>query len=565
MEVLAPDDARKILLEMVKNAAAFAKFETRFPEIFKLVDDYTQNLPQSITQKIWHYIHSIREVPTCPTDGCDKKLIWRTIFVGYSNFCSSACSNRSGDTKEKTRITMLERYGVEHALQSSHLLSKCRETLLANYGVDSPLKSIEIKAKVYETNISRYGHAEYAATEEFKDARQKTFDEKYGCWNTSAPIIKDKLRQVYLEKTDNEKTIINSKIRLTNLSKYGVDSFSKLTLSKDTISKLENKEYLESLYGSGKSLVGIASDLGCSDCTVGNYFRQHRIELRSGNSAAEIEIGQFLTDHNISFIANDRSLIKKELDILIPDKSLAIEYCGIYWHSELYKGKYYHRDKMLAANEIGIRLITIFEDEWVHSKNIVKDKLLNILGVYDNSSRIYARKCNIVRIDDIRAVKLFYNKTHVQGFASGYLHLALVHDKCIVGMMSFKKESADIVSLVRFSTAVPVLGGFSKLLRHFENTQSYRVIQSFADLRWTDPNNNIYERYGFTAEATIPVDYSYVTGDKRYHKFNYRHVSLSKLPQYDPSLSERDNTRKMGIYRIYDCGKKKYVKSKTCK
>jgi len=63
----------------------------------------------------------------------------------------------------------------------------------------------------------------------------------------------------------------------------------------------------------------------------------------------------------------------KELDIYIPDLKLAFEYNGLRWHSEKFGCDYnYHLNKTLLCNDLGIRLIHIFEDEWIHNKKSMK-------------------------------------------------------------------------------------------------------------------------------------------------------------------------------------------------
>lgn len=75
---------------------------------------------------------------------------------------------------------------------------------------------------------------------------------------------------------------------------------------------------------------------------------------------------------------NDKKVLNgKELDIYIPSKNLAIEYNGLYWHSDkatLEKNdipnketrmyaKYRHIEKTKLCKEKNIRLIHIFEDD----------------------------------------------------------------------------------------------------------------------------------------------------------------------------------------------------------
>jgi len=115
-----------------------------------------------------------------------------------------------------------------------------------------------------------------------------------------------------------------------------------------------------------------------------------------GTSKQEIELIEFIKSFGIDVIEHDRSLISPyELDIIIPAKKVAIEYCGLYWHSELAgKDRNYHLYKLKACKEKGYRLITIFEDELLYRKEVVFSRLKNIFRVGDLNV-IYARNCVI--------------------------------------------------------------------------------------------------------------------------------------------------------------------------
>lgn len=56
---------------------------------------------------------------------------------------------------------------------------------------------------------------------------------------------------------------------------------------------------------------------------------------------------------------NDRHLLDgKELDIVLPDHKLAIEFDGLYWHNENVVSPYYHLKKTEECAEKGYQLIT---------------------------------------------------------------------------------------------------------------------------------------------------------------------------------------------------------------
>ena len=56
------------------------------------------------------------------------------------------------------------------------------------------------------------------------------------------------------------------------------------------------------------------------------------------------------------------------------------------------------RQRKSDRQERNIRLIHIFEDEWIYKQSIVKQKLNHIFKL-NNINKIYARKCEIKEID----------------------------------------------------------------------------------------------------------------------------------------------------------------------
>lgn len=95
-------------------------------------------------------------------------------------------------------------------------------------------------------------------------------------------------------------------------------------------------------------------------------------------SKEEKELYDILNNYNIKIIQNNRNLIPPyELDFYIPNYNLAIEFNGIYWHSiKVLTDKYYHQNKVQMCYNKGIRLLHIWEDEWIENSEDVKNKIL---------------------------------------------------------------------------------------------------------------------------------------------------------------------------------------------
>ena len=90
-------------------------------------------------------------------------------------------------------------------------------------------------------------------------------------------------------------------------------------------------------------------------------------------SQEEIELTEYCKHFYSNILENDKTLIYPlELDIVIPEKKIAIEFNGIYWHKNK---KGYHNMKSTRCEKIGYRLIHIWEDEWREKNSEVKERL----------------------------------------------------------------------------------------------------------------------------------------------------------------------------------------------
>lgn len=265
---------------------------------------------------------------------------------------------------------------------------------------------------------------------------------------------------------------------------------------------------------------------------------------------------------------NNREEIKPlELDIFIPEKKLAVEYCGLYWHSEL-KGKStnYHLNKLNKCNEKNLRLLTVFEDEYIYKKDITLSFLYNILGM-NEKEKVYARDCNIVELDPFRK-NLFLERNHLQSADTSLVKLGAVHEDKLVSVMTFSqgsiskgnKSKKGIYELSRFCSRkdLNVIGIASKLFKYFIKNYKPREVFSYSDRRWSE--GNLYKVLGFEFSHHTKPNYWYIVGDRRIHRFNFRKSELpKKLETFDPNLSEWENMKANGYNRIWDCGNTKWI------
>jgi hypothetical protein len=278
----------------------------------------------------------------------------------------------------------------------------------------------------------------------------------------------------------------------------------------------------------------------------------------------EGQIREFITNLDIKIIEKDRNIINPlELDIFIPTHNIAIELNGVYWHSELYKPSNYHLNKTELCEEKNIKLIHIFDDEWLYKKDIVKSRLKNILGLTKN--KIYARKCEI-RVVSSKISKDFLDKNHIQGNVNSSIRLGLYYDEELVSLMTFGKGriamggNSKQYELVRFCNKLDtsVIGGADKLLKNFIKSYQPKEIISYADRRWSQ--GDLYEKLNFTKTHNSKPNYWYIINNKRTHRFSYRKSMLIKQG-FNTNKTEHQIMLDRKIYRIYDCGTIVYKKT----
>lgn len=294
------------------------------------------------------------------------------------------------------------------------------------------------------------------------------------------------------------------------------------------------------------------------------YLKAFQTKSENGtlfSSRGELEIKEYIESLGFS---TDKYVIGKdhtrfELDIYVKEKNLAVEYNGCYYHASNginHRGKTYHFNKNVVAYKEGIELIQVWEDQWKNQKEIIKDIIAARLGII-RGEKIYARKCEIrdVSTADYRE---FCNKYHVQGYRSASIKLGLYYKNELVQIASFNKArqySYNSVDKYEYewvrgciSSNNKVVGGTSKLLKHFIDTYKPNNILCFSD--WNLFSGKGYEEAGFQLEGYTGPDKFYITINNRMQRINR---SPYAYQQYKQMVNEGK------LFECHGCGSKKFV------
>jgi len=268
-------------------------------------------------------------------------------------------------------------------------------------------------------------------------------------------------------------------------------------------------------------------------------------------SAGQMELFRWLEGLGAEVTTCDRELIKPyELDVVMRDAKLAIEYNGLYFHSEEFKDKDYHRLKLELTRREGYRLIHVFEDEWRDRQEVVKSVIMHALGM--TGRRVDARKCEVVEVDS-RARKAFFDANHLDGDARASRAWGLVQAGELVSCLSVRKplhrKHAGSLEVCRFASAggTNVRGGLGRLLRAVEDhcrRESISSILTYVDTRFGEGRG--YESVGFELQGTTANRFWWTDGKSRIDRFKIRADRAA-------GMTEQQVAEEHGVTKIWGC------------
>ena len=253
-------------------------------------------------------------------------------------------------------------------------------------------------------------------------------------------------------------------------------------------------------------------------------------------------------------IRHDRKIIKPyEVDIYLPERKLAIEYNGVFWHSQKFiKDKMYHQKKLRLLNEAGVSMIAVWDDDWRSRPEVVK----KMLDAKINGRPAIGARHFFAKHTTYEESSAFLNENHIQGARSGTHYIGLfrkdTNELCAVGVFVKHKHSVDVA---RYSSSVAISGGLRKMMSFLP----YERFHTFADLSVS--NGSMYSSSGWEADGYLNPDYQYVVGgNHRRHKFLYRKDRFKSDVnlKFDPDFTEAQLAELNGLHRIYDYGKIRY-------
>ena len=517
-------------LQTLVSETALKQVSTRVKNNQELLEYVKQFPGNTLAEKI--YLATTSESPVC-VRGKPKKF--RSLSQGYG-FCGRSRDCECARDSVSTRVSTAKSQYTQD--QKSEISKKTKNTNLNRYGVENAGQTLSARQRHKETYTNN------PRVQEIVNQTKNTKLAKHGDKNYNNP----------------------EKIKTTFRTK-GMDYWQERFADKD-IETLFSKTEMQKLFDT-MSVADIADKCNVHVQTVFRYLNKHGI-TQPYKSSEEQAIVNFIRSLGIvNIFENTRKVLpnRKELDIYLPDYDLAIEYNGVYWHHDDvdHITKSYHKKKSEMCAEQGIQLITIFSNFWKSKPEIVKGFLRNKLGLAQR--KIGARQCTIHSVTTAES-KAFLENYHIQGYTPASTRLGLYYNNELVALMTFGKQrvgmgrSEGAQELVRYASKASVAGGASKLLKYFiENYKPHKII-SYSDNEWS--RGDLYRKLGFELDTELAPSYWYLRPreERLYHRFTFSKQKLV-AKGYDSNLTEKQITRDMGLLKIWDCGKKRWVMQVT--
>lgn len=605
----------------VKENYFLKYFKNIYDDIISLIDgEYPFNI------KLLLYINKKNKIDICPNCNKNEVKYSGSFKNGFNKFCSKKCSNQFNsnniyenrikkygyyyNNNDKANKTKIDKYGISN-YNNREMAYK---TMINKYGAKTTGESKILSEKVKKTNIKKYG-TEYSINSDMvREKIKKTFLKKYGVENIiESDLIKDKIKNTLIEKYGTTKIfkidgvlekrintnlnkygvehgfqsdIIKNKIIETNLNKYGVPYPSQSNEIRKKIKDKQDLKYIENYKKLGIN-IEILNDNEIkikNYCNIHNEFiiNKNNLYLRNirynvnictkcnpisnNTSSYENEIKKYLNEKNINFIEKDRDLLNgQEIDILIPDFNIGIEFNGSYYHSDKFKDKNYHLNKTNEAILNGYNIFHIHESDFINNKELIYSMINNKLNLIQN--KIYARNCIIKNIKT-KEEKKFLKENHIQGYSISLICYGLYYNNEIVSLMSFSKKRIisknknikdNEYELLRFCNKknTLVIGGASKLLHKFEQEFKPKNIYSYANRDYS--NGNLYIKLGFYLDSITKPSYFWEKNNIKYNRFSLRKNKLVEMG-FDKNKTEYELLTEQNYNKIYTTGNLKFIK-----
>ena len=372
-----------------------------YPEIKTICENILHQQPKF--QKLSNILNSIildKDLKECETCHCEMTY---EQSRDKSKYCSLKCTQNNKEFIQQRLSALsasnMEKYGVAWSFERTDVKEKCISSYMVNFGVDNPYKSPEIIKKIKQTKLERYDSENWNN----HDKAIETLKTKYAISSDiTCPIqIKEIYNKTFktIEQNFGLSCIFNiPEIRHNTLIAHSKKSYKDIILCDEKYEPLFSFD--DFLNRVDESVMFKWKCKKCQTIFEASYSSGTHAPCpncypkKSGTSAGEFEILHYIESIYTGKITHGSFKIipPYQLDLYLPELKIGIEYNGI-WHHSVNKNqfenyKFYHINKTKLCEAREIKLINIWEDEWINNpiacKQLIFDYINNDISKYFN-------------------------------------------------------------------------------------------------------------------------------------------------------------------------------------
>ncbi len=338
-----PEDKLKSIISQSTNNNQITNHIKKHNDIFDFLRSRLPNSPSILNKSPMELLYLYQEDIKVPLCICGKERKYHC--QGYRPTCTGKkCINIKREKSKKEFC--LKNYGVEFVTQLDTMKENSKKTLMERYGVDNITKSKEVIKERKERNLLKWGVEDPIVLPKFRrqDIMNKIHYKK----------ISDRLPEGYEyhghDVSDNGD--IEQNYYIVSCPKGHTFSISKYVLS---LKLKGHRSYSKEI---------------CNQCN--EYI----------GSMVEQEVYNYIKSIYPNDISrSNRKLISPfEIDMVLTDIKLGIEFNGDYWHStNIVEDQFYHLNKLNMCLAKGYKLLQIKENDWYNNKELIELKLKSVI------------------------------------------------------------------------------------------------------------------------------------------------------------------------------------------
>jgi hypothetical protein len=342
-----------------------------------------------------------------------------------------------------------------------------------------------------------------------------------------------KTRTMYRVRKDEALNRMRTKEQIEALdSRENIIKFINKHSNSDTITSYE----LQKILGISRSNMHRYIDMyNLDDIVCDNAFC----------SKIEIDIGEYIESLGTKIIKHYKKINNcSEVDIYIPEKKIALEINGSYWHSTLFKDKYYHQQKTIACARQGIRLIHIFDYEWANDE--IRQNIEDyIYGLLTESKTVIQNENIIVKNIDATEAENFIRNYYIKQYEKSKIHLGCYCQDELIGVMTLDKTEINnkckyTINQLCIKPNIDKMNCIEKMIKSFK--EMYQPTYICISLDISKFTGNTYIHLGFEPVQPNPIT------EPSYKLVNYNTLETIS---FEDKVNNIDESRYL---KVYDSG-----------